>query len=769
MAVLATCLGYPRIGALRELKRALESFWSGRLQANELEGAASDVRRRHWLAMKQAGIDHIPVGDFSLYDHVLDMAVTVGAVPARYQTIADPLTRYFAMARGLQDQRTGIDVPALEMTKWFDTNYHYIVPELDRAQRFSLDASKLLAEINEARVLGIEPRPVILGPVTFLLLSKIETGDRGVTPLYLLDELVPVYEQLLVELAAQAVRWVQLDEPCLALDLDHQAKEAYHLALARLTAKNPRPNLLLTTYFGALEDQLSIAVTSGCEAVHVDLVRAPEQLDQVMASLPPSMSLSMGVIDGRNIWRTDLDRAHAMVRRAVMTLGSERVLVAPSCSLLHVPVDVRQERKLNSGIRDWLAFAEQKLAEVRALADAADSDRAVGPLFEESRRVKAARANSPLVCNPAVRDRMKAVTASMLRRCSPYPMRAAKQRTRFHLPLLPTTTIGSFPQTEAVRAARAAWKAGRMALEEYQAFLKDEIRRCVQRQEAMGLDVLVHGEFERTDMVEYFGEQLDGFIITEQGWVQSYGSRCVKPPIIVGDVARPRPMTVEWALYVQSLTTRPVKGMLTGPVTMLQWSFVRDDQPREATCRQIALALRDEVLDLERAGIAMIQVDEPALREGLPLRRKHWQAYLRWAVEAFRLTTGGVRDETQIHTHMCYSEFGDILEAIAELDADVISIETSRSKMELLGEFARFQYPNEIGPGVYDIHSPRVPSTAEMVELLARAQRVVPADRLWVNPDCGLKTRRWLEVEAALTNMVEAARQVRRQLSGTSS
>lgn len=769
MAVLATCLGYPRIGAARELKRALESFWSGRLKADELHRVAADVRRRHWSAMKKAGIDHIPIGDFSLYDHVLDMAVTVGAVPVRYRMIADPLTRYFAMARGIQDRQVGVDVPALEMTKWFDTNYHYIVPELEPTQQFSLDASTLLAEIGEARSLGIDPRPVVLGPVTFLLLSKMGEGSKEVTPLHLLDQLVSVYERLLRELARQQVRWVQLDEPCLVLDLDRQAQAAYRLALARLTTNHLRPNLLLTTYFGALDDQLSIAVASGCEALHVDLVRAPEQLEQVLASLPPSMSLSMGVIDGRNVWRADLDAAHAMVRRAATALGPERVLIAPSCSLLHVPLDVRQESKLDSGVRDWLAFAEQKLAELRALADAAESDGVAGPLFEESRRVKAARITSSVACNPAVRERMKAVTESMVRRRSPYPVRAVKQRTRFQLPQLPTTTIGSFPQTEAVRAARASWRAGRMAPVEYEAFLKDEIRRCVQRQEVMGLDVLVHGEFERTDMVEYFGEQLDGFIITEQGWVQSYGSRCVKPPVIVGDIARPRPMTVEWAVYAQSLTSRPVKGMLTGPVTMLQWSFVRDDQPREETCRQIALAFRDEVLDLEKAGIAMIQVDEPALREGLPLRRREREAYLRWAVDAFGLATGGVRDETQIHTHMCYSEFRDILEAIAVLDADVLSIETSRSKMELLEAFAHFQYPNELGLGVYDIHSPRVPSAEEMVELLLRASRVVPAERLWVNPDCGLKTRGWPEVEAALTNMVEAARQVRRQLAGASS
>ncbi|MCS6896624.1 MAG: 5-methyltetrahydropteroyltriglutamate--homocysteine S-methyltransferase [Nitrospira sp.] len=765
MPVLATCLGYPRIGASRELKKALESFWAGRLPADDLQRVAAELRRRHWFAMKEAGIDLIPVGDFSLYDHVLDTAVTVGIVPERYQKIADPLARYFAMARGLQDRRAGVDVPALEMTKWFDTNYHYIVPELEPDQPFSLDMSKLWLEIDEARSLGVEPRPVILGPVTFLLLSKMRGNGERTAALHLLDRLLPVYRQLLRELAERQVKWVQLDEPCLVLDLHDQAKAAYRKALASLTGDASRPKVLLATYFGALDDNLSIAVGSGCEALHVDLVRAPEQLEEVLAALPRAMGLSLGVIDGRNVWRADLDAAHAPVRRAVEALGPDRVLVAPSCSLLHVPLDLRLERKMDRELRGWLAFAEQKLIELRALADAAESDRPTGALFEESRKAKAVRSGSPVVRNPSVRQRMGEITEAMLRRQSPFAVRAAKQRARFNLPLLPTTTIGSFPQTSSVREARAAWRAGRMTLTEYETFLKDEIRRCIQKQEAIGLDVLVHGEFERTDMVEYFGEQLDGFVVTEEGWVQSYGSRCVKPPVIVGDISRPRPMTVEWATYAQSLTSRPVKGMLTGPVTILQWSFVRDDQPREETCRQIALALRDEVLDLERAGIAMIQVDEPALREGVPLRRRDWRAYFRWAADAFRLATAGVRDETQIHTHMCYSEFGDILDAIAELDADVISIETSRSKMELLADFARFRYPNEVGPGVYDIHSPRVPTTEEMAELLFRASRVVPAERLWANPDCGLKTRGWPEVEAALTNMVGAARQVRRQLT----
>lgn len=762
MSVLATCLGYPRIGAARELKKALESYWSGQSTAEDLERAATELRYQHWSAMKQAGIDHVPVGDFSLYDHVLDMAVTVGAVPQRYRDIQDPLIRYFAMARGLQDGRAGIDVSALEMTKWFDTNYHYIVPELDPDRPFALDASKLLVHIDEARSLGIEPRPVILGPVSFLLLSKLKAGTAArAIPLDLLGDLLLVYERLLQALAQKRVDWVQLDEPCLVFDLDERTGAAYRLSLARLTECPSRPRLLLTTYFGALGDNLSIAVESGCDALHVDLVRAPEQLDAILTALPSTMHVSLGVVDGRNIWRTNLDAAHGMIRRVVTVFGVDRVLVAPSCSLLHAPVDLTGEHQLSANIKSWLAFAAQKLHEVRLLADTADAEHPACERFQESRAVRADRLTSPFVRNPIVGRRMKTTSESMFHRTSLFPARVKKQHDRFNLPLFPTTTIGSFPQTAAVRAARAAWRVGRLTATDYEEFLKQETRACVEKQQTIGLDVLVHGEFERNDMVEYFGEQLDGFAFTDNGWVQSYGSRCVKPPVIYGDVSRPRAMTVAWATYAQTLTRRPMKGMLTGPVTILQWSFVRDDQPREDTCLQIALALRDEVVDLEQAGIAMIQVDEPAIREGLPLRRQEWKGYLRWAVRAFRLATSGVTDETQIHTHMCYSEFGEILEAIAEMDADVISIETSRSKMELLADFARFRYPNEIGPGVYDIHSPRVPTTEEMMTLLLRAGQVLSAERLWVNPDCGLKTRGWPEVEGALVNMVEAAKLAR--------
>jgi 5-methyltetrahydropteroyltriglutamate--homocysteine methyltransferase len=758
----ATCLGYPRIGVDRELKKALESYWSRKTSAKDLEDIAKGLRSRHWLAMKAAGLDPVSSNDFSLYDHMLDMAVAVGAVPARYRSVEDPLLRYFAMARGLQERAVGVDLPALEMTKWFDTNYHYIVPELEADQAFHLDPSKILREIEEARALALDPRPTIPGPVTFLMLSKLAPGAADdASTLALLPRLLGVYESLLALLADQNVPWVQLDEPCLVLELDAATKEAYRRALGRIASLPRRPRVLLTTYFGELRDNLAIATGSALDGLHVDLVRAPDQLDAVLAALPTTMSVSAGVVDGRNIWRTDLDQAHTRLRKAVRALGEDRVIAATSCSLLHVPVDVSAEGRIDNELKTWLAFATQKLTEVRALADAATSDAPKGAAFDAARTALESRRSSSRTKSPAVRARVSAIKDEMLRRAAPFSERSRKQQARFALPAFPTTTIGSFPQTRDVRAARASWRAGKTSDESYEAFLRTETRRCVEKQEAMGLDVLVHGEFERNDMVEYFGEKLEGFAFTENGWVQSYGSRCVKPPVLFGDVSRPRPMTVEWSRYAQSLTKKPMKGMLTGPVTILQWSFVRDDLPRSETCTQLALALRDEVTDLEGAGITMIQVDEPAIREGLPLRRSDWGNYLQWAVDAFRLATSSVRDETQIHTHMCYSEFGDILDAIAKMDADVMSIETSRSKMELLQDFARFRYPNAIGPGVYDIHSPRVPTSEEMSDLLAHAARVLPPGQLWVNPDCGLKTRGWPEVEAALTRMVEAARWAR--------
>jgi len=770
VALLATCLGYPRIGAARELKKVLEAFWAGKISADALEAAAKELRNRNWSSMKEAGIDQIPSNDFSLYDHMLDTTVLVGAVPGRYAEIGEPLTRYFAMARGLQSAPERLDLAALEMTKWFDTNYHFIVPEIELGQTFRLDATKILAELEEARALGIAPRPVLVGPVTFLRLSKLAPGAPvHATTLNALDRLLPVYEELLAVLAAKGVAWVQLDEPCLVLDLDRHTREACRRSFQRLSFSTKRPQLLLTTYFGALDENLDLALRSGFEALHVDLVRAPEQLEAILTGLEPNMQLSLGLVDGRNIWRTDLDRAQFLARRAVQALGAERVMVAPSCSLLHVPVDLDGEQKLDRELKTWLAFAKQKLCELRAIADEATRAEPTEPLFTETRAALAARRASPKTRNPTVRARAQAVTASLLRRGTLSGERARKQHARFGLPALPTTTIGSFPQTGDVRGARAAWRAGTLSTSDYEVFLKAETRKCVERQEALGLDVLVHGEFERNDMVEYFGEQLEGFAFTDNGWVQSYGSRCVKPPVLFGDVSRPHPITVEWSRYAASLTKKPMKGMLTGPVTILQWSFVRDDQPRAETCMQIALALRGEVSDLEAAGIGMIQVDEAAIREGLPLRHRDYDAYLRWAVDAFRLATAGVVDETQIHTHMCYSEFGDILGAIAEMDADVLSIETSRSKMELLSDFGRFRYPNEVGPGVYDIHSPRVPTVEEMLDLLRRAATVLPAKQLWVNPDCGLKTRGWAEVEAALRNMVDAARIFRERLASSGS
>ena len=756
-----TTLGFPRIGARRELKRVLEAFWRGESSAEDLQATAAGLRLKHWQLQRAAGADSVPVNDFSLYDHVLDAAFLFDAIPARYRALADadPLAGYFAMARG--HQRGGIDLHALEMTKWFDTNYHYLVPELQAEQTFALRGDKPVAEFLEAKAAGFDARPVLLGPVSFLLLAKTTDGSER---LALLDALLPAYAALLVKLHDAGAGWVQIDEPCLTTDLDAAAHEAFRHAYAALT-ETTRPKLLLGTGFGALGDNLALATALPVDGLHVDLVRAPEQLAAVCAALPASRVLSLGLVDGRNVWRCNLDNALVLARYAAAQRDPALLRLAPSCSLLHVPVDLDQEKSLDADLRSWLAFARQKIVELRVLADALDGKAEAEPALAEAREALEARRRSPKVNRPEVAARLAAIDANATRRASAYPQRAAAQQAVLGLPLYPTTTIGSFPQTPDVREARAKHKSGKLSDADYDAFLKAETERCVREQERIGLDVLVHGEFERNDMVEYFGEQLDGFAFTKLGWVQSYGSRCVKPPIIYGDVARPAPMTVYWSAYAQSLTTRPMKGMLTGPVTVLQWSFVRDDQERARTCRQIALALRDEVTDLEAAGIKVIQIDEPAIREGLPLRRGDWAAYLGWAVECFRLSASGVRDDTQIHTHMCYSEFNDIIEAVAAMDADVISIETSRSRMELLDAFVKFRYPNAIGPGVYDIHSPRVPGVAEMVELLRKARDVLAPEQLWVNPDCGLKTRGWPETVAALEAMVEAARILRAELA----
>jgi 5-methyltetrahydropteroyltriglutamate--homocysteine methyltransferase len=754
-------LGFPRIGARRELKRALESHWRGETSAEQLQHTARSLRQRHWQVQREAGVDLPPSNDFSLYDQVLDTALLFDAVPARYRPLfdADPLAGQFAMARGYQ--RDGLDLHALEMTKWFDTNYHYLVPELQAGQVFTLRGDKPVAEYLEARALGIETRPVLIGPVTFLHLAKTTDGSDRFA---LLDQLLPAYAALLSHLHAAGAQWVQIDEPILALDLSPQVRDALRHAYA-LLAEATRPKLLLTSYFGPLGDNLALATALPVDGLHLDLVRAPEQLDDVLKALPEDRVLSIGVIDGRNVWRAHLDNALLLARYAAGHVGKDRLWLAPSCSLLHVPVDLAQEKQLDAELRSWLAFGVQKLQELRSLADALDGTADAEPRLQQARDALEARRRSPRVHSSEVAAQLAALPADAARRRSPYPTRATVQAARLQLPRWPTTTIGSFPQTHEVRHARAQHKSGKLSDAEYQAFLAAETERCVRAQEALGLDVLVHGEFERNDMVEYFGEQLEGFAFTKLGWVQSYGSRCVKPPIIFGDVSRPAPMTVFWSRYAQSLTGRPMKGMLTGPVTVLQWSFVRDDQARSQTCRQIALALRQEVLDLEAAGIGVIQIDEPALREGLPLRRADWAAYLAWAVEAFGISAGGVDDATQIHTHMCYAEFNDIIDAVAAMDADVISIETSRSRMELLEAFVQFQYPNAIGPGVYDIHSPRVPEASEMVALLDKARGVIPAEQLWVNPDCGLKTRGWAETRHALAQMVAAARTLRAALA----
>ncbi|SDM27733.1 methionine synthase (B12-independent) [Franzmannia pantelleriensis] len=762
---LAHILGYPRIGADRELKRATEAYWKGDLERPGLEAVGRELRARHWQAQRDAGLDLVTVGDFAFYDQVLDVSLLLGAVPPRFgaeREVAEgdiDLDTAFRMARGRAP--SGEPAAACEMTKYFDTNYHYLVPELHDGQRFRLASQRLFSEVDEALAAGHAVKVSLLGPLSWLWLGKVK-GDDGLDRLSLLDGVLAVYAAVLEELAAQGVEWVQLDEPALVQDLPQAWRQAFESAYSRL-ARTP-VKVLLATYFGGLGDNLTLATGLAVDGLHIDAVRAPEQLTAVIDNLPSYKVLSVGAIDGRNIWRADLAALRERLADARMRLG-ERLWIAPSCSLLHVPVDLAAETDLDAELKSWLAFARQKLDETVSLARLLDNR----PTPDDRARLEAAtaaldaRSASPRIHRPAVAERLAAVTPADAERASPYPERAHVQRRAFDLPLFPTTTIGSFPQTADIRAARRAFKAGELSQADYTARMREEIAFAVERQNALGIDVPVHGEPERNDMVEYFGEQLDGFAFTRFGWVQSYGSRCVKPPVIYGDVARPQPMTVAWSEYAQSLTDKPMKGMLTGPVTILQWSFVRDDQPRERTCRQIALALRDEVADLERAGIRIIQIDEPALREGLPLRQAEWQSYLDWAVTSFKLSAAVAEDATQIHTHMCYSEFNDIIASIAALDADVITIETSRSDMELLDAFQDFAYPNEIGPGVYDIHSPNIPDVAWMVQLMEKALDKIPAERLWVNPDCGLKTRGWAEVEPALAGMVEAARELRRQ------
>lgn len=758
MSITAHTLGYPRIGAQRELKKALEAYWKGELQASALEACAAELRKTHWQAQQQAGLDSVTVGDFAFYDHVLNITALIGAVPKRFEHRPGTpvsLDTYFRMARGRAP--SGVPAAACEMTKFFDTNYHYLVPELEDDMRLALTTTRLFDEVQEAQAQGHAVKVSLIGPVTYLWLSRA-TGKRD--RLSWLDELLSCYTALLTRLNDLGIKWVQLDEPALVQDLPQAWVDAIQHSYRTLAGHGP--NILLATYFGpVLQDVLTLAALP-IDGVHIDVAHALEQLDTYVAQWPQDKVLSLGVIDGRNIWRADLSAWETRLAQATQILG-DRLWLAPSCSLLHVPVDLAHETELATPLIDWLAFARQKLDETACLArclsgSASEKDRAA---VDASHQAALARQHSDMVHRPQVAQRLAGIKKADYQRQQPYATRATAQRARFTLPLWPTTTIGSFPQTTEIRRARRLFKKGELSSAAYTEQMKAQIEEAVTRQEAYGLDVLVHGEAERNDMVEYFGEQLDGYAFTRNGWVQSYGSRCVKPPVIYGDVERPAPMTVSWSQYAQSLTDKPMKGMLTGPVTMLQWSFVRDDQPREVTCRQIALALRDEVIDLETAGIGIIQIDEPALREGLPLQRAAWERYLDWAVGCFRLSASGVRDDTQIHTHMCYAEFNDIIKAIAAMDADVITIETSRSHMVLLEAFEAFDYPNEIGPGVYDIHSPNVPTVEQMVELLERAARRLPTERLWVNPDCGLKTRHWDEVAPALINMVEAARQLR--------
>ncbi|AHE98934.1 5-methyltetrahydropteroyltriglutamate--homocysteine S-methyltransferase [Thioalkalivibrio paradoxus] len=755
MTVLHT-LGMPRIGANRELKWALENYWKGSGNADALLGVARELRARHWALQADAGCRYVAVGDFSLYDHVLDMSTRLGVVPARFAGTNDgvELDTVFRMARGRAP--SGRPAFACEMTKWFDTNYHYIVPELAPDQRFALSRADLFEHVEEAKSLGYRPKAVLTGPLTWLWLAKARVG---LNKLGLLDALTQAYGTILARLYAQQVEWVQLDEPILALDLPAAWRIAFEHTYHGLQRTHPR--ILVASYFGGLGDNLVTAARLPIAGLHVDGVSAPDELAQVADWLPRHKVLSAGCVDGRNVWRSDLGAVLDRLEPLQARLG-DRLWLAPSCSLLHVPLDLATESELDPELRSWLSFGRQKLEELSLLGRALERGRApVAETLAANRSALATRQASARVVRPEVRARLAAIDSGDARRPSPYPQRARVQQTWLQLPAYPTTTIGSFPQTAAIRTARRDLRSGRLSREGYETRMRGEIADAVAAQERLGLDVLVHGEAERNDMVEYFAEQLSGYAITRGGWVQSYGSRCVKPPIIYGDVARPSPMTVAWSRFAQSLTKRPVKGMLTGPVTMLKWSFVRDDQPRFVTARQIALALRDEIADLEAAGIGIIQVDEPAFREALPLRAGDRDRYLEEAVTAFRLATAVASDRTQIHTHMCYSEFNDIIAAIAALDADVITIETARSDMELLDAFAEFEYPNGIGPGVYDIHSPNVPDVDAMVGLMQKAAARIPADRLWVNPDCGLKTRAWPEVEAALARMVEAARRLR--------
>ncbi len=762
-------LGFPRIGSNRELKKSSELYWEGKISATELEQTARNIRQQNFQIQKDAGIDIIPCNDFSFYDHVLDTSLMVGAIPERYHALMEKkqlpdIDLLFAMARGYQ--KDGFDITAMEMTKWFDTNYHFIVPEFTANQKFSFFCKKVLHEFKEAKREGFNAKPVLLGPVSFLLLGKEK--EEGFHRLELINNLLPVYLKLLKELDGENAHYIQFDEPCLSLNLTDAERDVFVKVYNEIKRSFPHLHIILASYFECYGENLPMVLKLPIQTLHLDLVRCPMQLEDIFETdiKHSKLNLSLGLVEGRNIWKNDFTKSLETINKVVKELGTERVMIAPSCSLLHVPCDLdleTNEKNLPKEIKNWMSFAKQKVEEVGMLANLADENPSAEMLqkLEENKEAIQDKKTSPLIHKQHTKDRLKSVDEKQTQRKSSFKIRKQKQQAALHLPLFATTTIGSFPQTKEIRNWRAKWKKDEITNEEYDRLIKNEISESIRWQEDLGIDVLVHGEFERNDMVEYFGEQLEGFAFSKNGWVQSYGSRCVKPPVIFGDVERKKPMTVYYTQFAQSLTNKPVKGMLTGPVTILQWSFVRNDQPRSETCMQIAFAIRDEVSDLEKANIKVIQIDEPAFREGLPLRKENWREYLDWAVKAFRISSTNVNDETQIHTHMCYSEFNDIIKDIAAMDADVITIETSRSQMELLDVFGAFKYPNDIGPGVYDIHSPRVPSKEEMLGLIEKAIKVIPAKQIWINPDCGLKTRNWPETKAALKAMIDAAKELR--------
>lgn len=761
-------LGYPRIGANRELKKACENYWAGKIELQALLQTSRTITKQNWALQQATGIDLIPCNDFSFYDQVLDFTLSVGAIPARFNTVAlnkknTELDLYFAMARGYQ--KDNLDITAMEMTKWFDTNYHYIVPEFVKNQEFKYFSNSIVNEFIAAKKEGFNPKTVLIGPITYLLLGKEK--EEGFDRIDLIENLLPVYFEIIQDLINHGANTIQFDEPFLALDLDEKSKTAYQEVYKKIRKEFPQLTIQVATYFDGLKDNTALAINLPIDILHLDLVRDENQLDEILNQIPSQLKLSLGLVDGRNIWKNDFQKSLSTIEKVVNKIGEKRVVISTSCSLLHSPCDLdleTNEKNLPTTIKDWFAFAKQKLEEVAFLKNyfSNPNDEKLIQQYEANQFSINNRKNSQLIHQTQVKERVNAIKDEDYNRANSFEQRKIVQQNVLNLPPFPTTTIGSFPQTQEVRSWRAKYKKGELSAEEYDTLLKQETKRTIEWQEEIGIDVLVHGEYERNDMVEYFGEKLAGFVFSKNGWVQSYGTRCVKPPIIFGDVYRPVPMTVYWSKYAQSITEQKVKGMLTGPVTILQWSFVRDDQPRSTTCKQIALAIRDEVSDLEKAGIKIIQIDEPAIREGLPLRKDEWQNYLKWAVDSFKLASSNVDDSTQIHTHMCYSEFNDIIQNIADLDADVITIECSRSQMELLNAFSDFNYPNDIGPGVYDIHSPRVPSKEEMVDLIEKAAKVIPADQLWVNPDCGLKTRHWEETEKALIEMVAATKELRK-------